>query len=128
MHSVVLADSGSEGYLLVGHTVFERCKKWIVKIGRASESDFVPVESSNIMYKFGKGHSNVAYSMRMPIVDFSSEIGAMTSCVVDVIHVSTLPFIAGYEFLAEHNICIFPHLRKTFRCSHTSSKHGTGRL
>ena len=62
---MVLADSGSEGYLLVGHVVFERYKQWIVSTGRASPSDFVSVASSNICYKFGNGNSSVAYSMIM---------------------------------------------------------------
>ena len=53
----MLADIGSEGYVVVGRSDYDAYCKWLVHSKGYSKNDIVEVEASPIVYRFGAGSS-----------------------------------------------------------------------
>ena len=128
-HLSMLADIGSEGYLVVGKQSFDRYVEWLTSSQGYARSDVQEVPTSQIVYRFGAGKSADMRTYHVPMVNFSCEWGSFTSVKVDVLHghCMYLPWIAGFSFLAQHRIVVIPHMKAGFICepAHASTRKGT---
>ena len=117
MYRLMLADSGSEGALLVGAKTYSLYKDWLIREGKAVEADFSTVSNSNLVYKFGMGTSSSQRTVRFPIKSWQPG-NSMQYVEADIVNIP-LPFIAGHEFLARQQIALFPGVNGGTAYRHT---------
>ena len=107
-------DTGSQAYMVVGKQTLARYTRWLRQNRKADVPRLTATETSNSLYRFGRGSRQCIATMLVPSASFSTphvfDGDFHEDLRVDVVD-GDLPFVAGPPFCTTHRISYLPLAR-----------------